>query len=168
LLLTGGPKVGKSSLAHAIARRRKRAAVIDVDDVRQLLVRPHVAVWDGEEGRRQHVLGVRNACALVANFVDDGCDVVVADVVDDELGVLYRHLLSHTPLSVIRLLLPIEDAWRRCEARPHRIPRSAFVALYERQDAFSGWDLTWNVIGRTTEHLAADACALLDELGDDL
>lgn len=35
LVLTGGPAVGKSTTAGALARARERAAVVDVDDVEQ-------------------------------------------------------------------------------------------------------------------------------------
>jgi hypothetical protein len=50
LVLTGGPAVGKSTTANLFARRRPRAAVVDVDDVRQLVVSGAAAPWDGAEG----------------------------------------------------------------------------------------------------------------------
>jgi len=66
LLLTGGPAVGKSSTAGLLARSRPRAAVIDVDDVRQLVVSGGAAPWEGEEGRRQQHLGVETPAASPA------------------------------------------------------------------------------------------------------
>lgn len=38
LLLSGGPAVGKSTCGRALATERNRAAFIDVDDIRQLVV----------------------------------------------------------------------------------------------------------------------------------
>jgi hypothetical protein len=57
LILTGGPGAGKSAVAAAVAPLRDRCAVIEVDDVRQMLRRPHAAPWEGAEGlRRPHIV----------------------------------------------------------------------------------------------------------------
>ena len=45
LILTGGPAVGKATCGRALAVERDRAAYIDVDDIRQLIV--------GELGRNR-------------------------------------------------------------------------------------------------------------------
>jgi hypothetical protein len=58
LVLTGGPAVGKSATARLVALSRPLAAVIDVDEIRQLVISGHAAPWEGQEGRRQHRLGV--------------------------------------------------------------------------------------------------------------
>lgn len=50
LVLTGGPAVGKSVTARALAGGRVRCAVVDVDDVRQLVISGAAAPWEGEEG----------------------------------------------------------------------------------------------------------------------
>ena len=93
LLLTGGPAVGKSSTAGLLARSRPRAAVIDVDDVRQLVVSGGAAPWEGDEGRRQQHVGVENACCLARRFIDHAIEVIVADVVTPETLMLYRRSL---------------------------------------------------------------------------
>jgi shikimate kinase len=38
LILTGAPAVGKTTCGRALAVERDRAAYIDVDDIRQLIV----------------------------------------------------------------------------------------------------------------------------------
>lgn len=75
LVLTGGPAVGKSTTAQRLGHEQSRAAVIDVDDSRQLVVAGAAVPWNGEEGAAQHRLGVLNACALATRF-----DVLIADV----------------------------------------------------------------------------------------
>ena len=50
LLITGPPAAGKSATARALAGLLPLAAVIDVDDLRQLVVAGHAAPWDGESG----------------------------------------------------------------------------------------------------------------------
>jgi len=82
LVLTGGPAAGKSTTGRALAQSSARAAFVDVDDVRQLVVSGGATVWEGPEGGRQWDLAARNACALAANFSAAGFDVVVADVLD--------------------------------------------------------------------------------------
>jgi hypothetical protein len=78
LVLTGGPAAGKSTTAHALAARRTRCAVVDVDDVRQLVVSGAAAPWEGLEGREQQRLGVTNACGLARNFLAPDSDHRIA------------------------------------------------------------------------------------------
>jgi predicted kinase len=134
LVLTGPPAVGKSTTARAVAEALDRCAVVDVDDVRQLVVSGGVAPWDGEEGRRQQRLGVRNACSLAGRFVAAGIDVVVADVLTPDTLALYRELLPGC--VVVRLTVPLEEAWRRASTRPVWLTDEEFVALHEA-DALS-------------------------------
>lgn len=83
LLLTGPPAAGKSTTARDLGKMRERAAVIDVDDIRQVVISGHAAPWDGEEGRLQQRVGVENACDLAQRLHSVGIDVVIADVVAD-------------------------------------------------------------------------------------
>lgn len=64
----------------AVAQLRERCAVIEVDDLRQMLVRPHTPPWDGAEGLRQQRLGIVNASLMATTFAVDGAEVVIADV----------------------------------------------------------------------------------------
>ena len=45
LILTGGPAAGKTTCARELAVVRERCAVVDVDDIRQLIVAGHVPPW---------------------------------------------------------------------------------------------------------------------------
>lgn len=128
LVLTGPPAVGKSTTARALAASRERCAVVDVDDVRQLVVSGGAAPWDGDEGARQQRLGVRNACALAGNFVAAALDVVVTDVLTSETVGLYRDLLPGC--LVVHLRVPIEQARRRATTRPVWLTDEEFDALH--------------------------------------
>jgi hypothetical protein len=57
LVLTGGPAVGKSTTARLVAAPRPRCAVIEVDDLRQLVQTGVAAPWDGMDGAVQRLLG---------------------------------------------------------------------------------------------------------------
>lgn len=90
--------------------------MVDVDDLRHLVVAGHAAPWEGEDGRRQQLIGVHNACDLARRFHAADIEVVLADVVTDATAALYRQLLQD--LQIIRLRLPVEEARRRARARP--------------------------------------------------
>jgi len=118
LLLTGPPAVGKNTVASRLAAKRERCAVVDVDVVRWMVVQPHVAPWGGEEGRKQHILGVRNACRLTEQFVEAGYDVVILDLVSDELLTIYRTELRPLEVKTVLLMPTHEEIKRRIISRP--------------------------------------------------
>ena len=129
LVLTGGPAVGKTVTAVHIARRQPRCAVIDVDDIRQLIVAGAVAPWQGPEGGRQQRLGVTNACALAKNFLANGVNVVIADVLTPSTAQLYRRALPGC--LIVHLIVAKAEAVRRASARTVRITDAEFDALHE-------------------------------------
>ncbi len=131
LLLTGGPAAGKTATARALAESTARCAYIDVDDIRQLVKTGSAAPWDGEEGRAQHVLGVRNAAALAANFRADGFNVTMSDVINAELLELYRELVPG--VMVIRLSITPETARARAQTRRVYLTDQEFETLHSQQ-----------------------------------
>ena len=128
LVLTGGPAVGKSSTALGLAMLRARAAVIDVDDVRHLVVSGGVAPWKGDEGRRQVQVSVKNACALARNFGDAEIDVVITDVLTPASARLYRQLLPEC--FVVRLVVAFVEAQRRAATRKVFLTAQEFEQLH--------------------------------------
>ncbi len=129
LVLTGAPAVGKSTAGLAVARARPRCAFVDVDDVRQLVVSGGVAPWDGEEGRRQQRLGVRNACALVAGFAETEIETVLADVLTPETLKFYRERLPGC--LVVRLTISLPEALRRAATRQVWLTDQEFRDLHQ-------------------------------------
>lgn len=129
LVLTGPPAVGKSSAARSLAEARSRCAVIEVDDLRQLVRTGAAAPWDGEEGARQRLLGVRNACSLAVNFLTDNIDVVITDVLTPDTAETYRELLPGCLL--IRLSAPLGETQRRAATRHVWLTTAEFDALHE-------------------------------------
>jgi predicted kinase len=94
LVITGPAAAGKNAVASQIAELVPALAVIDIDAVRWMILKPHVAPWGGDEGRRQQELGVRNGCQLAKKFVESGFPTVVVDVVTTWTAPLYRDLLG--------------------------------------------------------------------------
>ncbi len=130
LVLTGGPAAGKSTTGLALARSHDRAAFVDVDDVRQLVVSGGATVWEGAEGLRQADLAARNACALAANLWAAGFDVVVADVLDPRTTPVYRRLLPGA--LIVHLVVSLPEARRRAATRKVWLTDDEFAWLHER------------------------------------
>jgi adenylylsulfate kinase-like enzyme len=134
LILTGPAGAGKNTIASIYANMRERCAVVDVDVVRWMVLKPHVAPWAGEEGRRQHRLGVKNACALARNFLDEGFDVVVLDVLSDENAQLYKETLAPAAPRIVLLMPTLAEIRRRNRERPDtRLTDEEVADLYESQ-----------------------------------
>jgi predicted kinase len=116
LVLTGGPAVGKSTTARLLALATARSAVVNVDDVRQLIVSGGAAPWQGSEGSAQQRLGVENACSLARSFNAAGFDVILTDVLTPVMLELYRQRLSGC--LIVRLHVSDQEARRRAATAP--------------------------------------------------
>lgn len=115
--------------AHHLATRRARCAVIDVDDVRRLIVSGGVAPWNGDEGARQRHLGVANACALAANFGANGFEVIIADVLTPDTARQYRRDLPDC--LIVHLAVAMNEARRRAATRTVWLTDNEFEALHD-------------------------------------
>lgn len=126
LVLTGGPAVGKTVTGRTLAERRSRAAFIDVDDLRLLVVAGHE--WLGPAGAVQRRLGASNACALGRRFLAAGFDVTIADVLTPETAVVYREQLPSC--LVVHLRVPLAEARRRATTRQVWLTEAQFTELH--------------------------------------
>jgi len=163
VLLTGGPGAGKSTIARAVAPLRRRCAVIEVDDVRQMLVQPHAAPWDGSEGLRQQKLGVWNAARLAIGFADDGEDVVIADVLDNEIAALYRRSLSEHDVQIVHLRVSEALARDRAAGRHYSLTNEQMRALHMAQPDFVDYDRQLDTSVMSVSDAALQVCEILDK-----
>lgn len=67
LILSGGPAAGKTTCGRLLAAQRSRAAYIDADDVRLLVIAGTATLWSGKEGEAQHLLAAQNVAARLRN-----------------------------------------------------------------------------------------------------
>jgi chloramphenicol 3-O-phosphotransferase len=153
LILTGPPASGKNSVAPLIARQRQRCAIIDVDQVRWMLVQPHAAPWEGEEGKRQCQLGVENACLLAASFADDGCDVIVLDFIWDYTVSIYRQRLARYNPKIVQLMPTLSETLQRNHMRGW-LPAHEVEMLYAVMEGFTDYDETIDTTGLEIDELA--------------
>jgi hypothetical protein len=153
LILTGPPASGKNSVAPLIARQRERCAIIDVDQVRWMLVQPHAAPWEGEEGKRQCRFGVENACLLAARFAEDDCDVIVLDFLwDYTVGIYQQRLAQYSP-KIVQLMPSLTETLRRNHMRGW-LPAHEVEMLYVLMERFTDYDEKIDNTEMTVEKLA--------------
>jgi hypothetical protein len=139
-VLTGPPGVGKNTVATALARRRPRCAIIDVDLVRWMVAQPHHAPWEGAEGAAQQALGVANACLLACNFVAADYDVVVLDVLTNATAQRYKEQLRNLAPTIVSLMASYEEVQIRNRKRGPRLTDSELLLLYRQQQEFATYD----------------------------
>jgi predicted kinase len=163
VVLTGGPGSGKSTIARAVAPLRRRCAVIEVDDVRQMLVQPHAPPWDGAEGLRQQKLGVSNAAQLAISFAGDGGDVVIADIANNEMVALYRQALGDQGVQIVHLRVSEALARDRAAARHYSLTDGQMRALHAAQSDFVDFDRQLDTSVMSVFDAALQVCELLDE-----
>ena len=127
LLLTGPPAVGKSTVARSLAERQPAAAVVEVDDLRQLVVTGAARAWEAGEGARQTRLAAVHACDLMSSFTEAGFAVVATDVVLWDTGSVYR---SHPARPfIVHLQVSLEEALRRAASRRVHLTEAEFRHL---------------------------------------
>ena len=131
LLLTGPPAAGKSTTARALAAGLPLAAVVDVDDIRQLVVSGHAAPWQGVAGADQQLIGVENAGDHARRVAAAGIDVVIADVLTPDPAARYR---AGVPgVLIVHLQVSLTEARRRATRRPVHLTDDEFVLLHSSQ-----------------------------------
>lgn len=145
LILTGPPAAGKSTLGPLIAKQRRRCALIDADWVRVMLVQPHIAPWLGEDGMAQLRLGAKNACALAHNFVAEGYDVVILDVLTDETAAIYHRLLAPLPHEIVLPLPTLSESLQRNQTRGQWLSDDEVRLLY-------GWEVRLSVYDKKIDN----------------
>lgn len=140
-ILTGPPGAGKNTISSIFAKQREKCAVIDVDLIRWIILQPHKAPWEGEEGHKQQLLGVRHACMLAKSLISENYDVLILDVISDETAQIYKGTLKDSQPKIVLLLPSFEEIKRRNKIRPPRLKEEQVEMLYEKQKSLTQYDL---------------------------
>lgn len=174
IILTGPPAAGKSAVARALAERYDRVAHVEVDVLRDFITPTgHVHPWGPTAAwERQQRLGIRNACALAANFLDERFAVIIDDVVIDKDNLdYYLAGLNHlgVPVHFVRLMPSLAVCQERNQARAEgRMAPERIVKVYrefEAAGAFAGATVDSSDL---TPYAAADKLQALTTSGGSL
>lgn len=160
VILTGPAGAGKNTVGYALAKTRKRCAVIDVDLVRWMLCQPHKGPWEGAEGVQQQLLAVKNTSMLTKNFVEDSADVIILDVVTNDTAKLYREQLQQYNPHIVLLLPTFEETQKRVAERQFRITQEEEKLVYEWQEALNDFDTKIDNTTRSVEELVQNLQSL--------
>ena len=132
-LITGIPGSGKTSVSRALSERLPRSAHIEVDRLREMIVRGYVSPGQKPlaESDAQLALGARNAALLADSFMAKGFTSVIDDVVLRLQLAQYRIVLSRWPLRLVVLAPAIEVALERDRQRVEKHVAARFSYLDE-------------------------------------
>ena len=115
LLLTGPPAVCTSTVARALADSQPSSVLVEVDDLRQLVIAGAAPGWVSGGGARQTRLAAVHACMLMSSFHGAGFAVVATDVLLWDAGSVYRAHPAR-PL-IVHLTVSLDEALRRAATR---------------------------------------------------
>ena len=118
-----------------------------------MLVQPHAAPWEGEEGKRQTRLGVENACLLAARFAGDGCDVILLDFLWESTTTIYRTQLAEHQPKIVLLMPSLAETLRRNHVRGW-LPAHEVEMLYAQMETFQHYDAKIDNSNMSVEDLA--------------
>ena len=163
LVLFGGPAgSGKSNLAAAWCSGRKRAAHIQLDEIRGLIVGgladPKVPT---DLQREQFLLAARACCLLAREFIRAGYDVAIDDVLypGEAFDEAWQPHLDGIDWRVIVIYPTIEETLVRSSSRSKRV-RDDLVR--EQYRAMTGWPSRFRV--DTTGLGVQDCLALIERV----
>ena len=134
-LISGIPGAGKTSVSRSLAERLPRAAHIEADLVRHMVVSGYLAPG-GEplaESDAQLELGAHNAALIADSFMATGFTPLVDDVVLHLQLARYRKVLYRWPIRLVVLAPGVEVAIERDRERAEKHVAARFAYL---DDAF--------------------------------
>ncbi len=153
LILTGPPAAGKTTVGPLLAARLPRCAMIDVDQLRAMVVQPHIAPWRGEAGLAHLRLGATNACLLAKSFCAAGFDVIILDVLIDETATIYERALAQFDPKIVLLLPSLKEALTRNQKRGQFLTDDEVRLLYGWQQQLTIYDQQIDNTHQSTEQL---------------
>jgi cytidylate kinase len=117
-LITGPAGAGKSSVTKALAKKFTHSAVINVDQLRGMIVGGYKKPWPyDDEVESQLSLSAKNACDMTMNFLEKGFSVFIDDLVGRKLLEQYSEHFKNHNFKTFLLLPSLESLLRRFDER---------------------------------------------------
>ena len=158
LLIAGPPAVGKSRVALLLADLLPPCAVVEVDDIRQLVKSGAASPWEPGEGFRQTELAAHHAALLMTSLHDYGFNVIATDVL---LGNAFSaYTASLVPPFVVHLRVTLAEALRRAGTRRVHLTDDEFLLLHESDKRAFAADVSVDTTDLSPEECAAQILKL--------
>ena len=132
-IISGIPGAGKPSVSKSLARRLPRAAHVETDLVREMIVTGYRApgMPPIEESDAQLELGAHNAALLADSFMAAGFTPIVDDVVLRLQLARYCEMLSRWPVRLVVLAPTVEAVIERDRERKEKHVGERYLYLHE-------------------------------------
>lgn len=120
-LITGPAGAGKSSVTKALAKKFTRSAVINVDQLRGMIVGGYKKPWPyNDEAELQLSLSAKNSCEIANNFLEKGFKVFIDDMVGRKLLEQYSEYFKNDNFKTFLLLPSLESLLKRFDERGNK------------------------------------------------
>ena len=165
IIITGPPGSGKTTISNILATSVKKGAAIHVDDLRSMIKAGYENPWTkNEEAKKQLLLAATNACTIAKNFIENGCDVFIDDVVlSEEMQDAYIKILGEKT-NFFLLLPPKEILLKRDSSRnPGEVMGKRAEELHNKFTAKKKHN-TWKIIDNSHQTPKETAKLILDTL----
>jgi len=132
-IVTGPPGAGKSTIAGGLANHFHKSAYINVDYIRHMIKLGYVSPFPlTEEARKQIELSMQNACLLGKNFLKQGFNVFIDDVLERKDQIRhYKNNFNGNKLLIF-LLFPKKKVLKgRDKARGQKAMGDRTIELYK-------------------------------------
>ncbi len=153
-LITGPAGSGKSSASKALAKKFDRSVVIEVDQLRAMVVGGNVRPWPyNKEVDLQLSLSAKNACDMATNFMEKGFNVFIDDVVGRKLLEQYSNFFEGKNFQTFLLMPSVESLLNRFDGRGNDADlRERTIEMHKRFSEKKD-TLNWQVIDSSAQAL---------------
>lgn len=153
-IITGPPGAGKSAIAERLAHRFHNSAYINVDYIRAMIKESYVRPFPlTKESEKQITLSMRNACLLGRNFIKNGFNVFIDDVLVGKEKINYYKTQFKGNKLLIFLLFPRKAIIKnRDKARGKNAVGKRAIELYAIFEEMLE-ERSWYIIDNSNENL---------------
>ncbi len=139
-IVTGPPGAGKSTIAEGLAHHFHKSAYINVDYIRDMIKLGYASPFPlTEEARKQIELSMQNACLLGKNFLKQGFNVFIDDVLERKNQIRYYKNNFNRNKLLIFLLFPKKKVLkRRDKAREQKAMGDRTIELHNIFEKMAG------------------------------
>ena len=149
-VISGPPGSGKTTIGKLLAERIKNSAIVSTDTIRYL-IKNGKADRGNEDWQKQLNLGAKGACLLANNFLENGFNVFLDDVVciEERMNIYSENLIE----PVFITLLPSREvvAKRDLERGEELAMNERAMYLYDKIVDFLGVEKRFVVFDTTNE-----------------